>query len=106
MYFTLVHKLHYAYYETMTLVPAAVVAPPENVTTVEGRPVVLVCKAEGYPTPHVAWIAPNGTVLQNRTSDTNLTLIVSPGSRGMYKCEAKNELNSESRIVHLNVLCE
>ena len=88
-------------------VPPTVVVFPANITAVEGSTVVLPCTAEGYPTPHVAWIAPNGTVLQNRTRDTNLTLTsVSRYSSGTYQCKATNELGPNSATVKLDVLCK
>ena len=96
-----------SYYRGFSLVPTTVVVPPENVMAVEGSTVVLVCTAEGNPTPHVAWIAPNGTVLQNRTTDTNLTLPnVSRHSSGTYQCNATNELGSDSATVNLDVWCK
>ena len=88
-------------------VRATVVIPPKNESVKEGSHVTLPCTAEGYPTPHVAWIAPNGTVLQNRTTDTNLTLPnVSHHSSGTYQCNATNELGSDSVAVILDVLCK
>ena len=89
-------------------VPPIVVVFPANITAVEGSTVVLPCTAEGYPSPHVVWIAPNGTVLQNRTTDTNLTLPnVSRHSSGtLYQCKATNELGSHSATVKLDVLCK
>ena len=89
-------------------VPAKVVTTTAAVSAVEGSTVILVCTAEGYPTPHVAWIAPNGTVLQNRTTDTNLTLPnVSCHSSGRsYQCSATNELGSDSATVKLDVWCK
>ena len=78
-----------------------------DVTVVEGSTVVLVCTAEGNPTPHVAWIAPNGTVLQNRTTDTNLMLkSVSRHCRGSYQCVAANERGSATVKVNLVVWCK
>ena len=78
-----------------------------NVTVVEGSHVTVPCTAEGYPTPHVTWIAPNGTVLQNRTSGINLTLPnVSRHSSGTYQCNATNKLGSHSVIVNLVVWCK
>ena len=78
-----------------------------DVTGVEGSHVTLPCTTKGYPTPHVAWIAPNGTVLQNRTTDTNLTLPnVSRHSSGTYQCVAANELGSDSATVKLDVWCK
>ena len=88
-------------------VPPTVVVFPANRTIVEGSTVILVCTAEGNPTPHVVWIAPNGTILQNRTTDTNLTLAnVSRHSSGTYWCNATNELGSDSATAVLDVLCK
>ena len=88
-------------------VPPTVVVFPAKITAVEGSTVVLPCTAEGSPTPHVAWIAPNGTVLQNRTTDTNLTLPnLSRHSSGTYQCNATNELKSDSATVKLEVWCK
>ena len=88
-------------------VRAQVVNSSANVRVVEGSTAVLVCKAEGYPTPHVTWIAPNGTVLQNRTTDTNLIFTnVSRHSSGTYRCNASNELGSHSVTTNLVVWCK
>ena len=88
-------------------VRATVVIPPKNESVKEGSHVTLTCTAEGYPTPHVVWIAPNGTVLQNRTTDTNLTLpSVSRHSSGTYQCKATNELGSDSATMKLDVWCK
>ena len=88
-------------------VRAQVVNSSANVRAVEGSTAVLVCKAEGYPTPHVTWIAPNGTVLQNRTTDTNLIFTnVSRHSSGTYRCNASNELGSHSVTTNLVVWCK
>ena len=88
-------------------VSATVSRPSNKVTAIEDDHVVLVCTAKGYPAPHVAWIAPNGTVLQNQTTDTNLTLPnVSRHSSGTYQCNATNKLGSDSATVELDVLCK
>ena len=89
-------------------VHAQVVNSSANVRVVEGRTVVLVCTAEGFPTPHVVWIAPNGTVLQNRTTGTNLIFTnVSRHSSGTYRCNASNELQeSHSVTTNLIVWCK
>ena len=88
-------------------VRAQVVHWSANVRVVEGSTAVLVCKAEGYPTPHVTWISPNGTILQTRSSDTNLIFTnVSRHSSGTYRCNASNELGSHSVTTNLVVWCK
>ena len=88
-------------------VPPTVVVFPAEISAVEGSTVVLPCTAEGSPTPHVAWIAPNGTVLQNQTSNTTLTLLnVSRHSSGTYQCNATNKVGSDSGTVNLDVWCK
>ena len=88
-------------------VPAKVLVILADVTVAEGSNVTLPCTAEGYPTPHVAWIAPNGTVLQNRTTDTNLTVTdVTHRNNGTYQCVASNDLESSSVKVNLIVFCK
>ena len=88
-------------------VPAKVLVIPADVTVVEGSHVTLPCTAEGNPTPHVAWIAPNGTVLQNRTTDTNLTFTdITRHSNGTYECVASNDLGFPSVKVNLVVMCK
>lgn len=79
----------------------------KNQTAREGNDISLVCAAEGNPSPRVIWIAPNGTVLQDRTSDTNLMLPnVSRHRSGKYLCSVTNRVGSDSKIVYLDVLCK
>ena len=74
---------------------------------VEGNQAVLACAAAGNPAPRVVWTAPNGSVVQNRTSDTNLTLPdASRDQGGTYKCNVTNGVGWDSKNVHLDVLCE
>ena len=79
-----------------------------NVTAVEGSDALLVCEVEGNPVPLVSWTSPNGTVLQNRTSSTNLTLLnVSRHSRGEFVCQTSNNIGqSDSKELYLDVLCK
>ena len=80
--------------------------PGKNVTVLEGNDTLLRCGVEGNPAPQVIWFAPNGTVLQNRTSGTNLTLEdVSRASHGTYNCTVKNYLGFDSGTVHVDVEC-
>ena len=74
---------------------------------VEGGNVTLVCMAEGNPAPHVAWIAPNGSYLQNGTSEANLTLNkLSRHDNATYWCNATNQVGSDSAPFKLNVFCK
>ena len=74
----------------------------------EGNHMVLVCTVDGNPTPNMAWIAPNGTTLQNRTSDGNFTFpSVSRDDSGQYWCNATNGVDPpKSAMVELHVLCK
>ena len=87
--------------------PARVTQISEKVEVVENQAAVLVCEVEGKPTPRVTWTAPNGTVLQDRTGDTNLTLYnVTRGDSGTYVCNATNMRGTESNETLLDVQCE
>ena len=87
--------------------PARVTRISEKVEVVEHQDALLVCEVEGNPTPNVTWTAPNGTVLQSGTGDTNLTLYnVTRGDSGTYVCKATNELASDSKGALLDVQCE
>ena len=73
------------------------VAPPritkrskEKVTVIEGKSVVLVCEAEGFPVPIITWTK-NGKLLLESHNKTNYTIHdTSKEDAGKYKCEASN----------------
>ena len=91
-------------------VPVAVVHPKQGatVTATENHTAVLVCRAEGVPTPRMSWTSPDGTVqLENKSEEVNLTMAsVSRHSAGSYTCNATNELGSDSVSVALDVWCK
>ena len=58
------------------------------------------CVAVGNPVPYLAWLSPDGTVLQNRTSpsDTNLTLPTATRLVvGVYTCVASNPYGTDRK---------
>ena len=87
------------------LAPAkAVISKP---TAVEGSDVVLNCTGEGFPTPHVDWIASKGTYLQNGTGGAIYTVKnVSRYNNYSYECRAENKVGSNSKFIVLDVLCK
>ena len=88
------HRAFWSSCHISTVPPKAF--PGENETVPEGNDTLLRCDVEGNPAPRVIWFAPNGTVLQNQTSGTNLTLEdVSHASHGTYNCTVKNYLGSD-----------
>ena len=87
--------------------PAKVLNTASLPSPVEGRDVTLVCTAEGNPAPHVAWIAPNGSYLQNGTSEARLTLNkLSRHDNATYWCNATNQVGSDSALFKLNAFCK
>ena len=99
------HRVSWSSCDVSTVPPK--VFPGENVTVLEGNDALLRCDVEGNPAPQVTWFAPNGAVVQNQTSGTNLTLQdVSRASHGTYNCTVKNYLGSDSGTVHLDVQCK
>ena len=68
----------------------------------------LACTIDGNPSPFMAWIAPNGTTLLNRTSDGNFAFSsVSRDDSGPYWCDAANGVDPpKSAMVELQVLCK
>ena len=73
----------------------------QNVTAVpdpayEGNKVTLNCNVTGNPTPYVAWMDANGTVLQNSTNVTSYTISeVTRNYEGNYTCEATNPVGED-----------
>ena len=75
----------------------------DKVTVVEGNPLYLVCKAEGYPKPRVTW-RKNGKLIQNITNETNF--VIHDASRedaGNYECEASNLAGTVSYKVEVTI---
>ena len=73
----------------------------QNVTAVpdpacEGNKVTFNCNVTGNPTPYVAWMDANGTVLQNSTNVTSYTISeVTRNYEGNYTCEATNPVGED-----------
>ncbi|XP_078420409.1 immunoglobulin superfamily member 10 [Cetorhinus maximus] len=105
-------------------VPVVVIAYPpritsgglESVRAAAGSPVQLHCMAIGVPRPEIAWELPDHTVLstdgKGRPAAGQLlhpqgTLVIqrlSAKGSGTYKCTAKNNLGSDSRVTYIQVI--
>ena len=111
-YFQTAHPLLCSHSFPLVLIFFAVlgseISGEEDVTAVEGDDALLVCEAEGNPTPWVTWTAPNGTVLQSGTGpDTNLTLYnVTRSDSGTYVCNVTNTVGVIMVKRRLDVLCK
>ena len=85
----------------------------QNVTAVpdpacEGNKVTLNCNVTGNPTPYVAWMNVNGTVLQNSTIRTGYTISeVTRKDEGNYTCKATNTVGEDVAYTNISdVQCE
>ncbi|XP_070832865.1 matrix-remodeling-associated protein 5-like [Chaetodon trifascialis] len=87
------------------------VGPP--VTGTVGEPVSLSCEASGSPLPHMSWVLPDGTIVQQGlavsgglTVQSNGSLSLSnPSQRdaGHYRCIAVNQYGSDSLSMELDL---
>ncbi|XP_067898771.1 immunoglobulin superfamily member 10 [Heterodontus francisci] len=90
--------------------------PPKSVHAMAGSPVQLNCMAIGIPRPEILWELPNHTVLstysKGRPTGSELlhpqgTLVIqrpSAQDSGTYKCTAKSQLGSDSRVTYIQVV--
>ncbi|CAH1797524.1 unnamed protein product [Owenia fusiformis] len=76
----------------------------------EGKSLELYCNATGFPRPTIRWSRPDGKTIPGipgglyRNGEMLLLKNIEPEDRGMYVCEAKNELNEfDSRMFKINV---
>ncbi|TKS80935.1 Immunoglobulin superfamily member 10 [Collichthys lucidus] len=110
--------------EAVLTVPVVIIAyaprittgPPPNVKAVTGTPIQLNCAAVGIPKPEITWELPDGSVLsaaeQGRPKGSELlhpqgTLIIqrpTASDSGIYKCFAKNNLGTDSKVAYVRVL--
>ena len=78
-------------------VPAKVLFITPNRSYEVNTSVELNCSVEGDPPPYVAWINVTGSVVQNRTVNTNYIIpSVSFVNKGTYKCVTGNRCGNDS----------
>ena len=80
--------------------------PPSNLTIVEGNNVSLPCHATGFPKPVITWYK-DGENLDGDyySADTGMLTFanIQFADRGLYRCEARNFVGSESATVKIVV---
>jgi hypothetical protein len=85
----------------------------KEITIHSGSTVELRCRAEGRPSPTIAWILANRTVVlpseEKRTATVTPegTLVIHSLSiydRGLYKCVASNSAGQDSLLVRIQVI--
>lgn len=96
--------------------PRITTGPPPSVKAVTGTPIQLNCAAIGIPKPEITWELPDRSVLsaaeQGRPMGSEMlhpqgTLIIqrpTASDSGTYKCLAKNNLGTDSKVTYIHVL--
>ncbi|XP_036393135.1 immunoglobulin superfamily member 10 [Megalops cyprinoides] len=110
--------------EAVLTVPVIIIAyppritngPPQNVRALVGVPVQLNCMAIGIPKPEITWELPDRSILstagRGRPTGSELlhpqgTLVIqrpTSSDSGTYKCVARNDLGTDSRVTYVHVL--
>ena len=86
-----------------------IIEPPKSKSVTEEYPVNLSCVASGIPTPTFVWTFNNGDLPPgiNQTDHEGESFVVSlsvtKGMNGTYKCTAKNKANTTSSSATLRV---
>ena len=86
-----------------------IIEPPKSQSVTEEYPVNLSCVASGIPTPTFVWTFNNGNLPPgiNQTDHEGESFVVSlsvtKGMNGTYKCTAKNKANTTSSSATLRV---
>ncbi|XP_042230990.1 hemicentin-1-like isoform X2 [Homarus americanus] len=104
-------------YTLNVLVPPSIVATPttRRVKVQEGDVLTLTCKAQGHPTPQVAWVTAGGKVLSERElyasglaiQDEGQSLVVldvNGEHEGRYTCIVSNSAGSAEESFFVQVL--
>ena len=76
----------------------------DEVTVVEGNVLFLLCKADGNPTPLVAW-RKRGKLLQSSFNETNFIIHDAQNTdAGIYECTASNSAGTVSYKVEVTII--
>uniref|UniRef100_UPI00398F37BC immunoglobulin superfamily member 10 n=1 Tax=Pristiophorus japonicus TaxID=55135 RepID=UPI00398F37BC len=117
-------KAHNTAGDASIIIPVVIIAyppritngPPKTMHAMAGSLVQLNCMAIGIPKPEIVWELPNHTVLstysKGRPMGSELlhpqgTLVIqrlSTQDSGTYKCTAKSQLGSDSRVTYIQVV--
>jgi len=74
-----------------------------KVTVVDGNVLYLVCEAEGFPSPSVAW-KKNDKVLQTNINKTDFIIDDTiDKDAGKYECEVSNTVGTISYTVEVTI---
>ena len=68
-----------------------------------GQTVTLKCVSDGFPTPTITWIRPDGKEVNKVTSKVNTVTVMMSGDQdfGFYTCKAENGLGAVTRKLQL-----
>ncbi|MGH0142774.1 UNVERIFIED_CONTAM: hypothetical protein FKN15_041496 [Acipenser sinensis] len=93
--------------------PRMLVSRYQDVTVYLGDTANMACRAQGLPTPQIAWILPDRTIMRAATQTGSRIMLFENGTlsvtstnfpdRGIYKCIASNAAGADSLSVRLHV---
>lgn len=106
--------------EAILKVPVMIIAhgpritngPSSSIQVIAGSPVQLNCISVGVPTPEITWERPDRSILSASNRGRELlnphgTLFIQKPTRsdsGIYKCRAKNDIGTDTRVTYLRVI--
>ena len=80
-----------------SLRPPIITSGPVSGSHAVGSRVGLSCMAGGVPTPSITWLF-NGQPRSDLPSVPSITIIATPGNRGLYACRAQNSQGTTTSL--------